>query len=62
VFLPVAGSFLIFDFGLLVFFEALPVTGELPLDLTVNYSIYDEEVDPIDAAFYARFGTDITIS
>jgi hypothetical protein len=31
VFLPVSGAFLIFVFGVLVLFDALPVTGELPL-------------------------------
>jgi proton-translocating NADH-quinone oxidoreductase chain N len=31
VFLPVSGSFLLFAFGILVFFSALPVANELPL-------------------------------
>jgi NADH:ubiquinone oxidoreductase subunit H len=30
VFLPVAGGFLVFDFGILVYYNALPVAAELP--------------------------------
>jgi formate hydrogenlyase subunit 4 len=36
VFLPVSGSFLLFVFGILVFFAALPVTNELPLSFRVE--------------------------
>jgi formate hydrogenlyase subunit 4 len=32
VFLPVSGSFLLLVFGILVYFDALPVANELPLD------------------------------
>jgi formate hydrogenlyase subunit 4 len=35
VFLPVSGSFLLFVFGVLVFFDALPVTNELPASIAV---------------------------
>jgi NADH-quinone oxidoreductase subunit H len=35
VFLPVSGSFLLFVFGILVFYNALPVTNELPLNMRV---------------------------
>lgn len=31
VFMPLAGGFLVFGFGLLVFFDALPITSELPV-------------------------------
>jgi formate hydrogenlyase subunit 4 len=31
VFLPISGSFLLFAFGILVYFDALPVANELPL-------------------------------
>jgi hypothetical protein len=30
VFLPIAGGFLVFGFGVLVFYDALPITQELP--------------------------------
>lgn len=31
VFLPLAGGFVVLVFGILVFFNALPITTELPL-------------------------------
>lgn len=45
VFLPVAGSFLVFDFGVLVFFDALPVTGELPLNPTNGYDFFSKPAE-----------------
>lgn len=38
VFLPLTGGFMILVFGILVFFEALPVTTELPLDVWNSFS------------------------
>ena len=31
MFLPIAGGFLVFGFGVLVFYDALPITSELPV-------------------------------
>lgn len=47
VFLPIAGGFLVFDFGVLLLFDALPVTGELPGSSTATCAVAGFPMPPI---------------
>ena len=47
MFLPVAGSFLLFVFGVLVFFNSLPVTNELPLNLPTVFETVIVPASPL---------------
>ena len=38
VFLPISGSFLLVVFGILVYFDALPVANELPLTFGADFA------------------------